>query len=394
MSSSRRPLATDWLRAVLETPGLTSLRDPAGSAARARRRLAAGRRAARGPRRPDRRRRLRRRCARDPARARAAGPRVRPARVAAAEVRASSSIGRRSNARVVCGRAEEQGTDWAGAAVAKALAPPPVAAEWCLPLVRPGGAVVLFVGPRRGCRRRRRVGGADRRRRARGPRRAAAVPEGDRDASGLPPPPRDGPQTSAHLIWLAATATHPTPRGEGRAPLHPPPAWILAPGGVRDRALGVPILCRFRGSCRGAGRPTPKKECSSDLTHLCAREPEGRRRQDDDCRQPCRLPRRGGRDGRSSSTSTRRRTRPPASASARTASRATTCSTARRCGARQADPLPEPPSRAREARPRGRRRRARAHATTARASWPARSQRRRRRLLRSSSSTALPRSAR
>ncbi len=37
--------------------------------------------------------------------------------------------------------------DWAGAAVAKALAPPPVAAEWCLPLVRPGGAVVLFVGP-------------------------------------------------------------------------------------------------------------------------------------------------------------------------------------------------------------------------------------------------------
>jgi len=50
------------------------------------------------------------------------------------------------NARVVCGRAEEQEIDWAGAAVAKALAPPPVAAEWCLPLVRPGGAVVLFVG--------------------------------------------------------------------------------------------------------------------------------------------------------------------------------------------------------------------------------------------------------
>jgi len=47
---------------------------------------------------------------------------------------------------VLCGRAEEQGVDWAGAAVAKALAPPPVAAEWCLPLVRPGGAVVLFVG--------------------------------------------------------------------------------------------------------------------------------------------------------------------------------------------------------------------------------------------------------
>jgi len=51
------------------------------------------------------------------------------------------------NASVVQGRAEEQETDAFGVAVAKALAPPPVAAEWCLPLVRPGGAVVLWVGP-------------------------------------------------------------------------------------------------------------------------------------------------------------------------------------------------------------------------------------------------------
>jgi 16S rRNA (guanine527-N7)-methyltransferase len=51
------------------------------------------------------------------------------------------------NARVVWGRAEDQPVDWAGCALAKALAPPPVAAEWCLPLVRPGGAVVLWVGP-------------------------------------------------------------------------------------------------------------------------------------------------------------------------------------------------------------------------------------------------------
>ena len=51
------------------------------------------------------------------------------------------------NLRVVCGRAEEQPVDRYGVAVAKALAPPPVAAEWCLPLVVPGGAVVLFVGP-------------------------------------------------------------------------------------------------------------------------------------------------------------------------------------------------------------------------------------------------------
>jgi 16S rRNA (guanine527-N7)-methyltransferase len=51
------------------------------------------------------------------------------------------------NLRVVWGRAEEQETDSFGVAVAKALAPPAVAAEWCLPLVRPGGAVVLWVGP-------------------------------------------------------------------------------------------------------------------------------------------------------------------------------------------------------------------------------------------------------
>jgi 16S rRNA (guanine527-N7)-methyltransferase len=51
------------------------------------------------------------------------------------------------NANVVHGRAEEQETDVFGVAVAKALASPPVAAEWCLPLVRPGGAVVLWVGP-------------------------------------------------------------------------------------------------------------------------------------------------------------------------------------------------------------------------------------------------------
>jgi 16S rRNA (guanine527-N7)-methyltransferase len=44
------------------------------------------------------------------------------------------------NVQVVCGRAEEQPVDSYGVAVAKALAPPAVAAEWCLPLVAPGGA--------------------------------------------------------------------------------------------------------------------------------------------------------------------------------------------------------------------------------------------------------------
>ena len=50
------------------------------------------------------------------------------------------------NVRVVNGRAEEQEVDRFGVAVEKALAPPPVAAEWCLPLVAPGGAAVLYTG--------------------------------------------------------------------------------------------------------------------------------------------------------------------------------------------------------------------------------------------------------
>jgi 16S rRNA (guanine527-N7)-methyltransferase len=51
------------------------------------------------------------------------------------------------NARVVWGRAEEQGVDEYGVALAKALAQPATAVEWCLPLVRPGGAIVLWLGP-------------------------------------------------------------------------------------------------------------------------------------------------------------------------------------------------------------------------------------------------------
>jgi 16S rRNA (guanine527-N7)-methyltransferase len=50
------------------------------------------------------------------------------------------------NLEVVWGRAEEQPTDAFGIALAKALAKPPVAAELCLPLVRPGGIAVLWTG--------------------------------------------------------------------------------------------------------------------------------------------------------------------------------------------------------------------------------------------------------
>lgn len=51
------------------------------------------------------------------------------------------------NVEVVWGRAEEQEPERWSVVLAKALAPPPVAAEWCLPLVRVGGAAILFVGP-------------------------------------------------------------------------------------------------------------------------------------------------------------------------------------------------------------------------------------------------------
>lgn len=51
------------------------------------------------------------------------------------------------NVTVTWGRAEEQPTDGFGVALAKALAKPAVATELCLPLVSPGGAVVLWLGP-------------------------------------------------------------------------------------------------------------------------------------------------------------------------------------------------------------------------------------------------------
>src|SRR5262249_14372046 len=65
-----------------------------------------------------------------------------------AERRKCDFLGRGApgNVRVVGGRAEEQETDWAGVALAKALAPPPVAAEWCLPLVQPAGIAILWAG--------------------------------------------------------------------------------------------------------------------------------------------------------------------------------------------------------------------------------------------------------
>lgn len=54
------------------------------------------------------------------------------------------------NVAVVCARAEEHGRadgrEAYGTAVAQALASPQVALEWCLPLVRVGGRVILLAG--------------------------------------------------------------------------------------------------------------------------------------------------------------------------------------------------------------------------------------------------------
>jgi 16S rRNA (guanine527-N7)-methyltransferase len=59
--------------------------------------------------------------------------------------------GELENVSIVCARAEEHargaGRDAYGTALARALAAPPVAVEWCLPLLRDGGRAVLFVGP-------------------------------------------------------------------------------------------------------------------------------------------------------------------------------------------------------------------------------------------------------
>jgi 16S rRNA (guanine527-N7)-methyltransferase len=58
--------------------------------------------------------------------------------------------GELANVTVVCARAEEHGRgagrDAYGTALAQALAPVPVALEWCLPLVRLGGRVILLAG--------------------------------------------------------------------------------------------------------------------------------------------------------------------------------------------------------------------------------------------------------
>ena len=136
---------SDWLEAVLATPGLTALRDPA----RAREMLL-----------DDALRAL-------PLLDRYEGPLIdigsgggspgiplaaslpeREVTLLDAEQRKCDFLRRWAppNAQVVWGRAEEQPAEEWGVAVAKALASPPVAAELCVPLVRVGGATILWLG--------------------------------------------------------------------------------------------------------------------------------------------------------------------------------------------------------------------------------------------------------
>ena len=153
---------------------------------------------------------------------------------------------------------------------------PPTAAEWCLPLVR-GGRRALGRLCGSGPRPRRR---ASARRRCRA---AAARAAGSRERSRRPASPQRLTSTSCGEDWPPTPPRPPAPRRAirrrscparpSRRPRHvraatPPPTPLLCPGSRLGWA---------------GGRPD-----------LRDREPEGRRRQDDDRGQPRRLPR-GGR---------------------------------------------------------------------------------------------------
>ncbi len=93
------------------------------------------------------------------------------------------------NLDVVWGRAESQVTDCYKVAVAKALAQPPVAAEWCLPLVAEGGAVVLWVGPSADVDAVGRVAGRTRRRARRVAAGLRRDPKDRTHSAGVSSPP-------------------------------------------------------------------------------------------------------------------------------------------------------------------------------------------------------------
>ena len=166
--------------AVVETPGLTALDLPAAREVLLEDSLRARRPAPR-PRRPDRRCRLGRRRARHPARATRSPTASSCCSTPSDESATSSRRGRpRTRASSGAGPRSSRPTGPAPRSRRRSRRPP-IAAEWCLPLVRPGGVAVLWVGAspsreRRRARLRRRLGGelVDGAARAAGPAQARA----------------------------------------------------------------------------------------------------------------------------------------------------------------------------------------------------------------------------
>jgi 16S rRNA (guanine527-N7)-methyltransferase len=147
LSTDATAVLEQWLTALLATPGLTALRDPL----EARRMLL------------DDALRAVELVAREqgpivdvgsgggtPGIPLAAALPERPVTLLEAERRKCRFLegwaARLPNLGVVWGRAEEQPVETFGVAVAKALAHPPTAAEWLLPLVAEGGVAVLWIG--------------------------------------------------------------------------------------------------------------------------------------------------------------------------------------------------------------------------------------------------------
>ena len=149
-----------------------------------------------------------------------------------------------------------------GVAVAKALAQPPVAAEWCLPLVAEGGAAILWVGPSAELERGARSSpGSSRRELEESPPGFVVLRKTGADAPGLPAPAGDGEEASARLGGRGSAL-------RSRMPLNSSvEATTVVPERPRDSARRAQLDLRAR---RAARRRSPS--CS---TARAARRPLG-----------------------------------------------------------------------------------------------------------------------
>ena len=275
--SPRRRLTVDRARLldalararVVATPGLTAIRDPRDAARRAARRRAARRRRS-SPR--------------------ATGPIVdvgsgggtpgiplaaalpdREVTLLEAERRKCDFLetwtAELPNLRVVWGRAEEQPLESSASRSPRRSPPPPVAAEWCLPLVREGGVVVLWVGPSRPSRRGRRGRRAARRRgRVDAPPGSLVRPQGRPDAAGIPAPHRRGEEAAARL------SDAPTGRGGIR---HRRDNGGCTPGSTRSRTRRAASARRRPPSTSPPASPRPASACCSSISTRRRTRPRG-----------------------------------------------------------------------------------------------------------------------